>query len=138
MTESSKRYRVCDMGHVHTDAEFWTCPTCEGRLQESDALTALCRKLEAPVEVQTFEVVEYVMKDHPIPFAGPGRVVTGPIEGVLLVLFPEEDFRAMWQSATMTSTAKRTRELIKNAGWEGEVLFTIDTMKLARFRLVKD
>jgi len=136
--ENTFCYRVCNMGHINrigeTDdrsmpADWFKCSECGRRLQESQALTALCRRIDG----QNFELVECVMNEHTMRVKGGGLVLEGPIENALIVTFPEVQMQAIARSDE--SFIENIIDTIKGAGWDGEVVVASDSMKFAKFKL---
>ena len=127
-------YRVCDMGHVHTDADGWECPTCGARLFESDAITALCRRLEGG-QGGDYEIVECVFEDDRVlDVSGQSVRVQGPIGEALVVTVSNEWMQSLTHAEYMDEFMARTRKVLRDGGWKGEVIIVSDQMKLARFK----
>lgn len=125
------KYRACDMGHVHETDTEWECPTCGGRLFESDAITALCRKLASEPQGGTYEVVECV-------FSGTSVRVQGPIGEALVVTVSNEWMQSLSHADYMAEFMERARKVLRDGGWKGEVVMVSDQMKLARFAPVEE
>jgi len=127
-------YFICKYGHVNkTEAlgKSRECLTCGEKLETSPAIEALCTRYEA----RTFKVVECVYEEFGSVEDDPYCVVRGPIEGVLIVVVPNDDLRALNVAGRTESFVVRCTEVLKEAGWEGDVLFLPDNLKLARFEV---
>ena len=133
------KYRACDMGHVHRTDTAWECPTCGGRLFESDAITALCRRLTSEPEGSVYKVVECTFEDDRVlDVSGESLRVQGPIGAALVVTVSNEWMQSLTHADYMAEFMERTRKVLRDGGWKGEVILVSDQMKLARFAPVKE
>jgi len=135
-------YYICEYGHINKSVDLiesqqaegsgcWRCLTCGGKLETSPGIEALCTRYET----RTFKVVECEFEEHTIKVEH-GVVVKGPIEGALIVVLPQEQMQSMIShQGSITRFATAATETIKKAGWDGEVMFISDDMKLARFEV---
>lgn len=132
-------YRACDMGHVHETGTEWECPTCGGRLFESDAITALCRKLANAPESGVYKIVECVFEDDRVLDVSDRSVrVQGPIGKVLVVTVSNEWMQSLRLADYMAEFMEQTRKVLRDGGWKGEVILVSDQVKLARFAPVEE
>lgn len=132
------RYRVCDMGHIHKDGTGWECPICCARLFESDAITALCRRLEGKPEGGVYRIVECTYGDERVlNIEGRDAIVQGPISNALVVTIPNDWMRSLVEVGRLSQFMEHTKETLRSGGWKGEVLLFSDKIKLARFEPVE-
>jgi hypothetical protein len=135
------------MGHIHVDdgsfGQTWECPTCGGRLFESDTITALCRKLQdegsgpkrAKYRLVACELERYGTID------APGSTVwRGPMEKVLVVTFPAEQLQIL--ASIGPGRLEKFRQFvfkaIEDTGWTDEVLICSDDVQFAHFERVDE
>lgn len=141
------RYRACDMGHIHTDdgsfGQTWECPTCGGRLFESDTITSLCRKLQevtSEPKRTKYRLVAAEFEEHGTIDVPNSKVMKGPIEKALIVTFPAEQLQnlASMGPERIESFRQFVFKSIEDTGWTDEVLICSDEMRFAHFERVED
>lgn len=136
------RYRACDMGHIHVDdgsfGQTWECPTCGGRLFESDTITALCRKLEGQKHIYRFVECVYE-RDEVLDVSGRDVRVRGPLGEAIVVTVADEWMQTLvsMNPSRLGEFVEHCKKVLRDSGWEGEVVIVSDMMKFARFEPVE-
>ena len=136
---------ICDYGHINKSKDLilsqqaegggaWRCLKCDGKLQTSPGIEALC----ARYETRTFKVVECAFEEQTIQIEH-AAVMKGPIEGVLLVVISHEQAQnlASCGGEVYQRFVTNAIKAVKSAGWDGEVMVISEDMKFARFEVME-
>lgn len=84
------------------------------------------------------KVVELVYEDGKRLECGGQLILKGPIKDALLLLIPPEEIHLLNMADKLVKFADTAREVVKGAGYEGELFIMPSNLKFARFEPVDE